>query len=204
MGGRVGPGVFEVTTSLMEMNDYHFYKATLEIVYPESIFEFDNADEYVFTYCRDAQEYLNVIVNADNIGSVGAKMQLLCGLLERLAPRYEKEASVLEEINLLVDHIDKSGISDSRKEQLCNYIKAARWESSRRRCNDLCKRYAKKKYGKYNTKRIVNEAYSIRSAYAHGKIIDAYNKEAAPYIKYVVLDVLMNYFREKEMNKELD
>ena len=41
-------------------------------------------------------------------------------------------------------------------------------KSAREKCRLLCDKYARPYYGEYDTRTIVNSAYSIRSAYSHG------------------------------------
>lgn len=53
IGGRLGPGVFEVESSLEEFEEYRFLKGRLSIIC-ESDLNFEEVDKRVFLYCREA------------------------------------------------------------------------------------------------------------------------------------------------------
>ena len=200
-GGRIGPGVFEVEKSLDEFDEYKFLSASLKIIH-ESDLNFNNVDEYYFLYCREAQNFFNSIMLAESASEYGMKMTIYCGLLEHLSENKEKELEVLSVLDELIEYIDGTTLSKENKDSLKNFINSNRRMSARQKCLILCEKYAKERYGKYTCKKIINEAYGIRSAFSHGNDSENYYSECASNIKYVVLDVIKNYMREKELDAQ--
>ena len=200
-GGELGPGVFEVDQSINEFDEYRFLGATLT-VRRESDLNLENVDAYYFSYCREAQEYFHTIMLAENAFEYGMKMTIYCGLLEHLSENRDKEQDVLCVIDDLVKYVDGSSLSSEKKNSLKNFLNTGRKISANQKCIALCERYARQKYGGYTYKKIIGEAYSIRSAFSHGENSGNRYSACASYIKLVVLDVIKNYMREKE-NKRI-
>lgn len=196
-GGKLGPGVFEVDQSINEFDEYRFFSGTLSGK-RESDLNFENVDAYYFSYCREAQEYFNTIMLAENAYEYGMKMTIYCGLLEHLSENCDKEQDVLCVIDDLVKYVDGSSLSSEKKDSLKNFLNTGRKISANQKCVALCERYARQKYGGYTYKKIIGEAYSIRSAFSHGENSGNRYSACASYIKLVVLDVIKNYMREKE------
>jgi len=149
-------------------------------------------------YDSESQRLLKTVLQADSVYDIGLQMTLYCGLLENLAPENGKEIEVISVIDQLVEYIKNTKLSESQKNSLENYLCIGKKESSRKRCLMLSELYAKPKYGQYNTKDILNDAYGIRSAYSHGA--DCSNKYSgpAPYMKLVVLDIISGYMKAKQ------
>ena len=196
-GGELGPGVFEVDQSIDEFDEYRFLRASLTIR-RDSDLCFDNADVYYFSYCREAQEYFNTIMLAESAFEYGMKMTIYCGLLEHLSENRDKEQDILCVLDKLVNYVESSSLPAEKKDSLRNFLNTGRKVSANQKCIALCERYAKPSYGGYTCKKIIGEAYSIRSAFSHGDNCDNRYSECAAYIKLVVLDVIKNYMREKE------
>ncbi len=196
-GGQLGPGVFEVDNSLDEFDEYHFYSATISIS-RNSYLNFDDVDEYNFLYCREAQKYFNTIMLAENAYDYGMKMTIYCGLLEHLSDNKDKDADVISVLEQLILFVNESTISQDNKKSLINLLITGRKISSRKKCKELCERYAQPSYGGFASDKIIEEAYGIRSAFSHGGNSDVRFGSCSFYIKNVVLDVIRNYMREKE------
>ena len=196
-GGKLGPGVFEVDQSIDEFDEYRFWNVTLSIK-RDSDLSFENVEEYYFSYCREAQECFNAILLAENAFEYGMKMTIYCGILEHLSESRDKEQDVLSVLDELVDYVNSASLSKENKDSLKNFINSGRKISARQRCNTLCARYAKQSYGGFECKKIIGKAYSIRSIFSHEGNFENCYSECASYIKFVVLDVIKNYLREKE------
>ena len=196
-GGRIGPGVFEVNRSIDEFDEYHFLEARFSII-RDSDLNLENVDAYHFSYCREAQEFFNTIMLAENASDYGMKMTIYCGLLEHLSESKDKERDVIRVIGQLINSVDDSDLSPEKKESLKNYLRNGRRMSARQRCVTLCERYAKLNYGGFSCKKIIDEAYSIRSAFSHGENCENRYSLCAAYIRRLTLDVIKNYMKEKE------
>ena len=201
---RLGPGVFEVENSLDEFDKlYKSLKCTFTFFH-ETDLSFRNIDEYVFLYNRKAQECFQTILLAENAIELGMKMTIYCGLLEHLSHSSSKDPDVLLVFDQLEKYVDVSGLSTEKKNSIKNYLKQGRTESASHRCLVLCEKYAKSNYGNVSCKKIIGEAYSIRSAFSHGENCeDRYNSCATSYIKHVVLDVVRGIMIEQERQAEL-
>ena len=199
-GGRLGPGVFEVDQSINEFDEYSFISGSITIIC-DSDLSFENVDAYYFLYCREAQEYFNIIMLAENAREYGMKMTIYCGLLEHLSESRDKDQDVLSMLDDLVKYVDSSELSSKKKELLKNYLNAGRKVSAKQKCIALCERYGKQNYGGFSYKKIISEAYSIRSAFSHGENCENRYSKCSAYIRILVLDVLKNYMKEKERDK---
>lgn len=198
-GGQLGPGVYEVEKSIEDFDEYNFLSSEIgQISSSDTDLNFDNVDEYTFTYCREAQQLLSTVVVADQIGDYGMKMTLYCGLLEHLSEDGEKSDLVKAEIDALISHVEHSGLPKADKEQIKSFLRMGKGISSRQKCYALLKHYTHRMYGKYSVNKVFDEAYSFRSTFSHGSEIDHGRIRASRYMKYVVLDVIKGYFLEKE------
>jgi hypothetical protein len=81
---------------------------------------------------------------------------------------------------------------------LKSFLNAGRKVSSRQRCRDLCARYAKPTYGGIPCKKIIDEAYGLRSAFSHGTKTDFSDSPCAQYMRLIALDVVEGYMKERE------
>lgn len=199
-GGELGPGVFEVDNTIDEFDDYQFMSAKLSII-RESDLNFKNVDKHYFLYNREAQEFFSTILLAENAYEYGMKMTIYCGLLEHMSENRDKDSDTILVIDDLLRIVEDSQLSQEKKASLKNYLILGRKMSARQKCIKLCEKYAKPNYGGYTIKKIINEAYSIRSAYSHGGNHGDQYSECAAYIKLVVIDVVRNYMMEKEIGK---
>lgn len=195
-GGGLGPGVYEVETSLDEYDEYKTLSSNVSII-RESELNFENIDEYYFSYCREAQKLFNTIMLAEQADSYGMKMTIFCGLLEHLSETQDKEQEVLNVIDQLSAFVDSTDLSQEKKNSLKNYLNSGKKISARQKCLRLCEKYAKASYGGFECNKIINAAYSLRSSFSHGESNQRHSKCSA-YIKLIVLDVIKNYMREKE------
>ena len=191
-GGKLGPGVFEVDQSIDEFDEYPFFGVTFTVEH-DSDLSFDNVDAYCFTYCREAQEYFNTIMLAENAFEFGMKMTIYCGLLEHLSENRDKEQDVLCVLDDLVKYVECSSLPSEKKDSLKNFLNTGRKVSANQKCIALCEKYARQNYGGFTCKKIISEAYSIRSAFSHGESCENRHTKCAENIKFVVLDVIKNY-----------
>lgn len=197
-GGRLGPGVFEVEDDIDQFEQYKFLTAELLPVIYDSQLEFDNVDQYIFTYNRESQALLNSVIVAQQAMDYGMKMTLYCGIFEHLSENGLKSKPYQEEIDELIKHTKSCELGLVEKDQLISYLNKGKEKSARQKCLELIERHAKPQYGKYTAKQVFSEAYNIRSAFSHGDEIKHDHIDASRYIKYVILDVIESYMREKE------
>ena len=195
-GGELGPGVFEVEDSIDEFDEYPFFSVKISVT-QDSDLSFSNVDEYNFTYCREAQRLFNTILLADNTYEYGMKMTIYCGLLEHLSENKDKEEDVINVIEELISNVKNTTLSKEKKDSLIGFLNTGRKVSAKQKCLTLCEKYAKRMYGGYSCKKVLDGAYSIRSAFSHGDDCEVIYSESATYIKLVVLDVIKNYMIEK-------
>ena len=205
IGGGIGVDVYEVPESFQEFDE--IYKVIYKMCGGERSFyssddarklEFNNYSSSPFLYDKESQKLLDTMIQADSVFDIGLQMTLYCGVLEHLAPECNKEDTVTSLIDQLVEHVNCSQLPDDQKTSLRNYLKFGKKESSRKRCLMLCRKYAKEQYGSYKTEDIFEDAYSIRSAYSHGADCSNRYSGPAPYIKLVVLDVIIGHMRAKQ------
>lgn len=201
IGGGLGPDVYEIPGTLEDFD--RIYNArnigiSWAVQTTNSVLDFDNYDTAPFCYSQTAQPLLNTVVQADSAMDIGLQMTLYCGLLEHLAENGNKDADVVSEIDVLIQHVNDSSLSKEKTESLVSYLERGKERSSRQKCLGLCSKYAKERYGCHPVKKIIDDAYSIRSAYSHGEDCSNRYSGPAPYIKLVVLDVLKGYMNDKE------
>lgn len=201
MGGGIGVDVYEVPGSFQEFDEiYRLLGVDVSFStrhYGQQL-EFNNYNASYFLYDRESQKLFATMIQADSVFDIGLQMTLYCGVLEHLAPECNKEDTVTSLIDQLVEHVNCSQLPDNQKTSLMNYLKFGKKESSRKRCLMLCRKYAKEQYGNYKTDDIFEDAYSIRSAYSHGADCSNRYSGPAPYIKLVVLDVIIGHMRAKQ------
>lgn len=128
-------------------------------------------------------------------------MTMYCALLEHLSPNRKKNQCTLNVIDEMIRVVEKSSLSDDDKTTLINYLNDGRNVSARQKCLIVAEYYAKEEYEKHKCKQIISEAYSIRSAFSHGDDCENLKVKCAYLIKYIVLDIIQNYLREKEKAK---
>ena len=197
IGGQYGLGVYEVDSSIDEFDEYNFFDVEWSVSYDSNL-DFDNVDEYIFTYSRKSQELLNSVILAEKATDYGMKMTIYCGILEHLSEDGNKSEAILNKIDDFINCVDDLELEQTEKDQLKNYLNGGKKKSSRQRCKELIKKYAKPQYGKHKSEKIFSDAYGIRSTFSHGDEINAFAEEASRYIKFVVLDVIKGYIQEKE------
>ena len=190
-----GPGVFQVNNSLDEFDDYQ--PLTVTITTSSTVYlDLSNIDVGTFSYNRDVHDLFQSIEVAENANNFGIRITIYCGLLEHLAKDARKEDEVQSEIDALVNHVNESCLSKENKSQLLQYLETGRNQSARQKCKTLIAQYANESYGGYPAKKILDIAYSLRSKFSHGEQV-RYDM-AASYLKFIVLDVIQGYMREKE------
>ncbi|MBR5423857.1 MAG: hypothetical protein IK108_07590 [Clostridia bacterium] len=195
--GHLGPGVFEVDKSMDEFSKYDVNGLICELLVNADL-SLDNADEYIFLYSRESQKLLHSIALAEKADSYGMKMTVFCSLLEHLSESADKDPDTLLVLDELIENVNNTSLTEEKKQQLRNFLNSGRKMSAKQRCLSLCKKYAKENYGGFSTKSIVDEAYSIRSAFSHGNDCEGKYSACAAQIKLVVLDVVKEYMRERE------
>lgn len=198
VGGWTGPGVFEVEQSIDEFDSYRFMSGTIGDYYGSWKLDLANIDQHLFTFCREAQEYIETILFAENVSDCGLRMTIYCGLLEHLSESGDKDPDTVEVINQLIEFVDNSKLEPKSKDSLKSFLNAGRKVSSRQRCRDLCARYAKPTYGGIPCKKIIGEAYGLRSAFSHGTKTDFSDSPCARYMRLIALDVVEGYMRERD------
>lgn len=191
-----GPGVFEVSHSIDEIDEYQ--PVSISISTSSTVFlDLSDIDRGYFAYNRDVHDLFQSIEVAENAHNFGIKMTIYCGLLEHLAKDERKNEETQEEINALIEHVKNSSLSDGSRAQLVQYLETGRNLSARQKCRKLIERYADIMYGDYPAKQILERAYSLRSKFSHGELV-RYDVIAA-HMKCIVLDVIKGYMCEKEI-----
>lgn len=190
-----GPSVFEVIDSIDEFDDYK--PVSISISTSSTVhLDLSNIDTGSFHYNCTVHDLFQSIEVAENAHNFGIRMTIYCGLLEHLAKDARKENEVQTEIDALVEHVNESNLSHENKSQLLQYLEAGRNQSARQKCRKLIERYANEYYGDYPAKKVFDTAYSLRSKFSHGEIVQ--HNAIASHIKNVVLDVIAGYMCEKE------
>ena len=91
-----------------------------------------------------------------------------CSILEHMAEDGNKCEASQAEIDALINHVKDSTLSCEEKNQLISFLGSGRRLSARQKCINLLNKFAKHSYDGYTPKKIFDEAYSLRSAFAHG------------------------------------
>ena len=104
----------------------------------------------------------------------------------------------LEVIDQLIVCVDESHLSPTSKGSLKGFLSSGRRVSSRQRCRNLCAKYAKLAYGGHPCKKIVDDACDLRSTFSHGENTEDADSPCDTYMKFVALDVVGSYMRERE------
>lgn len=190
-----GPGVFEVDNSIDEFDDYH--PLSLSISTSSTVFiDLYDIDIGSFSYNREVHDLFQSIELAENAQNFGIRMTIYCGLLEHLAKDELKDAQIQSVISELVAHVEESSLLKENQSQLVQYLEAGRNQSARQKCKKLIEQYAHENYGPYSAKKILDRAYSFRSKFSHGEMVQ-YDVMAS-HMKFIVLDVIKGYMCEKE------
>lgn len=200
-----GFGVFEMPNSIDEFDMLYSFPTASWTSYDNDrlLYNF-NPKDYVFSYNSDVESLLYDLIEADRASSMGLKMTKYCGLLEHIAgmciDQKTKDDDIISVINKLIEQANESDLDEGKIKQIVNMLNTAKNKSSRSKCYEVIKKYAKKTYGCYNAKDIFSEAYRIRSIYSHGGNTSLFNLKAEQ-IKFILLDVIKGYMREKENDK---
>ncbi|MBQ8881960.1 MAG: hypothetical protein IJY70_01015 [Clostridia bacterium] len=194
--GQLGLGVFEVDNSIDEFDKYFFLQIEMSSSYDSNL-NFDNVDEYMFLYNKEAQELFSNILLAENTQDYGMRILIYCSILESITDNSLKSPKIISILDDFIHELDNLEISNDEKSQLKNLLNNGKNMSSRQKCKELVKKYGKSHYGDYPAKKIIDDAYSVRSTYSHGKRYHNV-KETTKYMRYVVLDVILNYMQKKE------
>ena len=190
-----GPSVFEVDSLLDEFDSYHPLSVSITTSSTVNI-DLSDIDTGYFSYNRDVHDLFESIELAENAHSFGVRMTIYCGLLEHLAKDERKDEEVQSVLSDLVACVEESTLSKENKAQLLQYLERGRNQSVGQKCKKLIKQYAHDNYGNYSAKKILDKAYSLRSKFSHGEIVE-YDFMAS-YMKLIVLDVIKGYMCEKE------
>jgi hypothetical protein len=198
IGGSTGVGVYEEEKSIDDFDNYEFMFATLSISSPNKRLDFENVNEYTFTYCKQAQELLSSVILAESAFNTGMKMTIHCGLLEHISEGGKKDACVITKIDELIENIRDSELLDDYKNQIINYLREGKEISANQKCKKVIAKYAKDKYGPFTANQVFDAAYRCRSAFSHGEGRNAKKVERIAYMKYLVLDVIKGYMLDME------
>lgn len=115
VGGLLGPGVFEVDDNIDQFEEYKFLTGKMLPVEYDSQMEFDNADQYVFTYNRESQALLNSVIVAQQTMEYGMKMTIYCGIFEHLSKNGLKSEAFQAEINELIKQAESCDLDSVEK-----------------------------------------------------------------------------------------
>jgi len=116
----------------------------------------------------DPNNLILYIYLAEQTHDYGMKMTIYCSILEHMAEDGNKCEASQAEIDALVNHVKDFTLSCEEKNQLISFLGSGRRLSARQKCIHLLNKFAKHSYDGYTPKKIFDEAYSLRSAFAHG------------------------------------
>lgn len=202
-GDELGIGVYEIPNYSFEEISIYDPPNPRPI---EKAYMFDDADKLCFNnlegvYFSFDREIQTVFVNlfeAEKSSDYGYKAEKYCGILEQLAPSYDKEQDVIAEINELIKHVQHSSLSEEQKQSIKNYLNSGKKMSSNQKCKKLVEEFGKDSYCSTDAKQILKNTYAIRSKYSHGENCRDENNSDIAKMKYLILDVIINYYRKKE------
>lgn len=195
-GAFTGPAVYEVDNSIDDFDSLKILKGYISKTETDAEIKIDNIDQHIFSYNAEAHRLLRYIYLAEQTHDYGMKMTIYCSILEHMAEDGNKSEASQAEIDALINHVKDSTLSCEEKDQLVSFLGSGRRLSARQKCINLLNKFAKHSYDGYTPKKIFDEAYSLRSAFAHGNAPRTI--KASFFIKFVVLDVIKAYLREKE------
>lgn len=195
-GGTCGPGVYEVESSIDEFDEYAFLWETLTACRDFEIGISPNIAA-PFQYSRQSQPLLNDLISADSAPSYELGITLFTCIIEHLAETQEKPAPALEAIDKLMNYAQTLDLEEEEIRKIRSYIGNAKYESSRGKCQRVARAYAQEKYHGIETKTIVSEAYSVRSAFSHGSSVECSKYPHAHLIKLVALDAVAGFLRSQ-------
>lgn len=89
-GGNYGPSVIEVEKDYEELSTHQIIPLDVSVEWQSMDLAIEDIDKYVFSYTREAQRLLSIVVLADQTSSIGMKMTMYCALLEHLSPNRKK------------------------------------------------------------------------------------------------------------------
>ena len=203
-GGEVGIGVYEVPSfSIEEINLYDPL-----IMRPErkaymtdddaNKLCFDNLGSVYFSFDREVQTVFLSLFEAEKSFNIGFQAEKYCGILEHLSCSCPKGKEVVEEIDRLMEHVRASTLPSEDKDGLINYLNQGKQMSSIQKCRELVKKYGKSSYFSTDSRQILQKTYKIRSSYSHGEDCSKKYDSVVSMMKCLVLDVINNYYHEKE------
>ena len=199
-GGRLGPGVYEVSESMDEFSEYNLNEINWSVTLGNVDLGLHTIDEYIFMYSKEAQEYLKTVILAEKATNLGMKMTIYCGLLEHLSEDGYKEPAVIEQIDRLIQIVHDSSLPMKDKNTLQTYLGNGKRLSARQKCISLCEKYCRRSYRGYSAKQVFEDAYSLRSKFSHGGTGSSVKLRPALFMKHVVLDIIREIMLEKERN----
>ncbi len=203
-GGGIGPGVYKVDNSFDEFDESYchlFFEGKLSVLQDKRSLDFRNYEYTPFLFSKTSQRILKTVLIADSVSDLGLSLTLYCGILEHLASEKYKDDDVIAVIDELLQKVNSCDLDKDKKRNLVSFLEYGKKESARKKCLRICDKYARKQYGEYKTKDIINDAYGIRSRYSHGEDCRYDGPRPALYIKYVVLDAIEGYMVDPETNK---
>lgn len=196
----LGLGIYEIEKNIEEYDEYGKISACNVTIISKEPFAFlDNISkmDYNCKYSKSCQKIFNLVRMSEE-SDVETTILLLCQALETMGEDKDKEMKEIELIKKLIKIARESEIDDNQKNSLISFLESGKKISSRKKCENLINKYSKYDYTQFDKKKIFKEAYDLRSKIIHGDEIDESNAhEISYYLKYLVLDILKEWSKEK-------
>ena len=188
-GNLVGPAVLEVADGMPDVGQYPNHLLEVYVSAPGTL-NLKEIDAETFPYTRDSQPLLQSLVDAHNTSDYGLRTTLFVCILEHMAEDGYKPKEVCDAVDKSIAALPTLGIGKDVVKQIENHLRGYKREGSRAKIRKLASSHARERYGKFGIKEIVEDAYNVRSAYAHGGHADPTDHEASTYIELVAMDVV--------------
>lgn len=201
----LGLGVYEIDDNINDYDRYHnCYNVEIHAENNEP-FKFlgriINLDRN-YKYSLQSQEIFNLISLSEKADEK-TKILLLCQALETMGRNEKKSKDEINIIEQCTKIVMESNLKENEKNSLLGMFEGSKYISSRSKCKKVVEKYCKNEYKQFEKKKVINEAYSLRSDIIHGnKLGEDTDFSCSYYLKIIVLDTLKEW--SKEQNKALE
>lgn len=195
-GGLEGPAVLEVRQSIDEADEYPNIVMEVTVQWDSPV-ELGGIDGMTFPCTEETLPILSVLVDASMATDQHLMVTQFTCVLEHLVDEKEKSPELCAAIDELVESLAKVELDGQEKEQITNCLLNFKREGGRNKVRRIAAEHARESYGGHKTRDIVNKAYDVRSAYAHGGHETAEKLETARFVRFVAMDVARSILMER-------
>lgn len=195
-GNLVGPAVLEVRQSIDEADKYQNIAFELSVQWDRPI-ELGGIDATTFPYTEETLPILFALVDASRATDLDLMVTQFTCVLEHLADEREKSPELCAAIDKLIESLAEVELDRQRKEQVRDYLLSFKREGARNKVRRIAAEHARQSYNGHKTRNIVNMAYDVRSAYAHGGHETTEKLETALLVRFVAMDVARSVLMER-------